>query len=63
MMPEERAEEAYQRWILQVSDDLRRRIDGTPYHRAFVATVAEVISEVQQTVALGAGTAELPHRG
>jgi hypothetical protein len=61
MTPEERAEAAYQSWISQVSEDVRRLIEGTPYRALFIQVVASAISDTQQTVSLGSGTAELPH--
>jgi hypothetical protein len=61
MLPEERAQEAYQKWIAQVSEEVRQLVDGTPYQRLFVEVVAATIADAQETVTLGAATAELPH--
>jgi hypothetical protein len=62
MTPEERAATAYQEWISQLDDEARRAIAGTPYQQAFIEVVADAIANAQQTVALGAGTTELPHQ-
>ena len=61
MTPEERAEAAYRRWLARVSDDVRRLVEGTPHQQAFVEEVAAAIAGAQETVALGAGTTEMPH--
>ena len=62
MTPEERARAAYDSWISQVSEEVRRLIDGSPYQALFIELVAAAISDTQDTVALGTGTAELPQQ-
>jgi hypothetical protein len=58
MMPQDRAEAAYRRWTARMDDDLRQRLDGTPYRDLFIEVVAAAIAEAQETVALGTGSAE-----
>jgi hypothetical protein len=60
MTPKERAEAAYTRWIAQVSDEVRRLVDGTPTRQLFIQEVTAAIEDAQQTVTLGSGTTEIP---
>jgi len=61
MTPEERAEAAYRLWISKASEEVRRLIDGSAHQQLFIEVVAGAIAGAQETVALGSGTAEMPH--
>jgi len=59
MTPEEKAEAVWQQWISEAGGEVRRLVEGTPLQARFLELVTAAISNTQQTVALGTGSAEI----